>query len=89
VAALIIMSDPSPAASSVELLAAHSQLTQRQAEIALWIASGASTVEVAQRGEISRSTVRRHLEAIFQRTGCRTRAQLVRHVLGISGRPSE
>jgi HD-GYP domain-containing protein (c-di-GMP phosphodiesterase class II) len=49
-------------------------LTPRECSILLEISRGASNKEVARRLEISPSTVRTHMENIFRKLGCSTRA---------------
>jgi DNA-binding CsgD family transcriptional regulator len=49
-------------------------LTTRECSILLEISRGASNKEVARRLEISPSTVRTHMESIFRKLGCSTRA---------------
>jgi DNA-binding CsgD family transcriptional regulator len=75
-AVLLFLGAPRSGLEWITLVQSRTGLTRRQAEIAVWLADGASTVELAQRGGISHATVRRHLEAIFQRTHCHTRSQL-------------
>jgi HD-GYP domain-containing protein (c-di-GMP phosphodiesterase class II) len=49
-------------------------LTPRECRILLEISRGASNKEVARRLDISPSTVRSHMESIFRKLGCATRA---------------
>lgn len=49
-------------------------LTARECSILLEISRGASNKEVARRLDISPSTVRTHMESIFRKLGCSTRA---------------
>lgn len=49
-------------------------LTQRQAEVGLLVVEGATNDQIASRLQISSSTVRKHLEAIFTRLGVGSRA---------------
>ncbi|MBU2065043.1 MAG: LuxR C-terminal-related transcriptional regulator [Gammaproteobacteria bacterium] len=49
-------------------------LTARECRILLEISRGASNKEVARRLDISPSTVRTHMESIFRKLGCSTRA---------------
>jgi len=51
-------------------------LTSRQAEVIRLIARGRSNREVAEQLRISPSTVKRHLENVYDRTGARSRATL-------------
>lgn len=52
----------------------HPLLTPRECGILLEISRGASNKEVARRLEISPSTVRTHVESIFRKLDCATRA---------------
>jgi DNA-binding CsgD family transcriptional regulator len=52
-------------------------LTRRQAEVAVLLVDGLTNAAIAQRLEITDSTVRRHMEAIFDRLGVRSRAAVV------------
>jgi DNA-binding CsgD family transcriptional regulator len=52
-------------------------LSQRETEVAVAIASGASTKEIAGRLGISIHTARRHTERVFAKLGVRSRAQVV------------
>jgi len=51
-------------------------LTDRQAEVIRLIVQGLSNREVAETLEISPSTVKRHLENVYERTGARSRVTL-------------
>lgn len=53
-----------------------SQLSPREREVALAVASGASNKEVARDMGITERTVKAHLTAIFERLGIRDRMQL-------------
>lgn len=52
-------------------------LTQREREVALRVADGASNKEIAQLLEITPRTVKAHMAAIFDKLGVRDRLQLV------------
>lgn len=64
--------------SEVECLRKLFKLTQAEARLSEALADGASLVEAASRVDITRSTAKTHLDAIFTKTGCRRQAQLVR-----------
>ena len=51
-------------------------LTERQAEVLVLIARGRRNSEIAAELQISLSTVKRHLENIFDRLGVRSRGAL-------------
>lgn len=57
-----------PAASSTRLL------TERERDVLHWISLGASNKTVAQKLSISPSTVRTHVESVFRKLECSTRA---------------
>jgi DNA-binding CsgD family transcriptional regulator len=63
-------------AGSVVLDASPRSLSRRQLEVALLYASGLSSKGVAQRARIAPRTARTHLEAIYQRLGVHSRAEL-------------
>jgi len=54
------------------------QLTQAEARIALFLASGGSVKEYAAVSDVSEGTVRVHLKAIFAKTGVHRQMDLVR-----------
>jgi len=58
------------------------RLTPREQEVAIHVAEGFSTLNVAQRLGIREHTVRVHIKAIFRKTGCRSRVEIVRWMLG-------
>jgi DNA-binding CsgD family transcriptional regulator len=61
------------------------KLTQAEARLTEALADGASLVEAASRIDITRSTAKTHLDAIFAKTGCRRQAQLVRLIACLRG----
>lgn len=65
-----------PRANSARVQAAPSTglLTNREREILRWISRGASNKLVAQKLAISPSTVRTHVESVFRKLECSTRA---------------
>lgn len=56
-------------------------LTARQAEIALMVASGAATSQIATSLQISTGTVRKHLEAVYARLGVSSRTAVAATVM--------
>ncbi|SDG19550.1 response regulator [Klenkia brasiliensis] len=57
--------------------AAFSQLTQRELELATWVALGASNDEIAAELVLSPLTVKTHVNRAMAKVGARDRAQLV------------
>ncbi|HEX6684070.1 MAG TPA: response regulator transcription factor [Candidatus Limnocylindrales bacterium] len=68
--------DPGLAAES--LAAGSSPLTQREREVLLTAATGATVRDIAQRLHLSEGTVRNHLSSAIGKTGARTSAEAVR-----------
>jgi DNA-binding CsgD family transcriptional regulator len=62
--------------SPLETRIAALGLTDRQAEVTRLIARGLSNREVAEELQVSPSTVKRHLEDVYRRTGVRSRGAL-------------
>jgi DNA-binding NarL/FixJ family response regulator len=57
------------------------RLTQRECEVLRAVFEGLANKEIADRLEISESSVKAGLQQLFQKTGVRTRGQLVRIAL--------
>jgi DNA-binding CsgD family transcriptional regulator len=72
---------PAPAA-----LAAALSLTRRQAEVLALLAAGRTDAEIAAELGISRHTIRRHVEGIYERLGVRNRAQATAKALHAGAR---
>ena len=51
-------------------------LTEREIEVARWVAKGLSNQEISEEMFVSTRTVKAHLTAIFKKTGCRDRLEL-------------
>ena len=64
---------PAPAATS-------DGLTQREREVALLVADGLRSREVAERLGIASQTVKSHLKTIFDKLGVRNRVELARRL---------
>jgi DNA-binding CsgD family transcriptional regulator len=60
--------------------AAPEGLTEREREIALLIALGASNPEIAQQLFLSRKTIERHVSNVLRKVGARNRAELAARV---------
>ena len=52
---------------------ATDRLTRRECEVMLWVADGLSNAEIARVLVVERSTVRKHLEHIYEKLGVRSR----------------
>jgi len=61
--------------------AAPSRLTPRELKIAELVAQGCNNREIAETLRLSENTVKNHLTNIFQKVGCRNRAQLTAFLL--------
>jgi DNA-binding NarL/FixJ family response regulator len=57
------------------------ELTPRESEIVRYVASGLRNVEVAERLSITESTVKTHLNNIFQKLGLRDRLELTHYAI--------
>ncbi len=56
-------------------------LTQREREVALLVLRGGSTQAIAAELYLSAHTVKAHLKSIFDKTGVRSRRDLVARIL--------
>ena len=63
--------------------ASEQRLTAHEYEIARFVAEGLRNAEIAQRLAISESTVKTHLNNIFQKLHLRDRVELALHALGL------
>ena len=50
------------------------QITDREAEVLLWLSYGKSSIDISDVLSISPRTVQKHLERIFEKLGVETRA---------------
>lgn len=57
------------------------ELTPRESEIVRYVASGLRNIEVAERLSITESTVKTHLNNIFQKLGVRDRLELTHYAI--------
>jgi DNA-binding NarL/FixJ family response regulator len=60
--------------SRAPVAASSGLLTEREKDVLRWISLGASNKAVAQKLAISPSTVRTHVESVFRKLECSTRA---------------
>ena len=69
--------------------AAPAALTEREQEIALLVARGASNPEIARQLFLSRKTIERHVSNVLKKVGARNRAELAAKVaeLKVEGAP--
>ncbi len=70
---------PAPGEPSAPVTAADG-LTQREREVALLVADGLRSREVAERLGIASQTVKSHLKTIFDKLGVRNRVELARRL---------
>jgi DNA-binding CsgD family transcriptional regulator len=84
---LIVIVDPEqePVPDS-EALRRLYRLTKSEAEVALRVLDGTGLVPIAEELSISLSTVRTHLQHVFDKTDTHRQAELVRLLLGWVGR---
>lgn len=61
-------------ASKVDVLLRNTELTQREAEVLLWVSYGKTNRTVSEILGISPRTVNKHLEQVFRKLGVETRA---------------
>jgi DNA-binding CsgD family transcriptional regulator len=75
----VIVEPAHPARISPLLMAAYG-LTEREQDITRAVLGGSATGEIAQALHISPHTVQQHLKAIFEKTGVRSRRELITRV---------
>jgi DNA-binding NarL/FixJ family response regulator len=78
------LESPPPIALRADVYAEQEKpprLTQREGEVLRAVFEGLANKEIADRLEISESSVKAGLQQLFQKTGVRTRGQLVRIAL--------
>lgn len=76
----VIIEEPSPAELAPVLMMAYG-LTSREQTVTGLVCRGLSTREIGQRMHITPNTVQDHLKSIFDKTGVRSRRELVTAIL--------
>lgn len=69
--------EPAHPARIYPLLMSAYELTEREREIVQQVLTGSSTTEIAQALVVSPLTVQNHLTSVFEKTGVRSRRDLV------------
>jgi DNA-binding CsgD family transcriptional regulator len=77
-----VVLEPARAAEALPVMLLAHGLTSREAEIAQLVVRGYSTRQIVDQLHISRHMVRDHLKAVFDKTGVRSRCELVAQLLG-------
>jgi DNA-binding NarL/FixJ family response regulator len=72
-----------PGAAADERIAGWQRLSAREREVLRYAAAGLANKELAQQLTISEATVKVHLTHVFQKLGCRSRAELAAAYHGI------
>ena len=83
-AVVVLLTDPDHAPETpAQLLRRVYGLTRKEAQLALALAAGATLADAAKGLRIAEGTARRHLAAIFARTGIHRQSELVRLILSL------
>ncbi|MDT4938904.1 MAG: hypothetical protein QOG80_2575 [Pseudonocardiales bacterium] len=82
---LVVILEPVEPRAAVPLLLSARGLTSREAEVARLVLRGHSTHLIADTLHISRHTVQDHLKSVFDKTGVRSRRDLVGRLLSPPG----
>jgi DNA-binding CsgD family transcriptional regulator len=72
-----VIVEPAHPARLASLLMAAYGLTEREQEVTRLVLQGNSTAEIAERLVVSAHTVQQHLKSVFDKTGVRSRRELV------------
>jgi DNA-binding CsgD family transcriptional regulator len=72
-----VIVEPAHPVRIASLLMAAYELTEREQEVTRLVLQGYSTVEIATQFAIMPQTVQQHLKSIFDKTGVRSRRELV------------
>ena len=78
--ALVLVVDPGPGDDAAALRRRYG-LTDAEAEVALRIAHGSTPSQIAEHLTVSTTTVRKHLQHVFDKTDTHSQAELVRLLL--------
>lgn len=78
---IAVVIEPAHPGSLTPLLLSSWGLSRRERDVAFLVLRGASTQEIAAELHLSTYTVKDHLKSIFDKTGVRSRRDLVAHVL--------
>jgi HD-GYP domain-containing protein (c-di-GMP phosphodiesterase class II) len=70
----VLLNKPRPIRTQVPAAPLTALLTERERDVLRWISLGASNKTAAQKLSISPSTVRTHIESVFRKLECSTRA---------------
>jgi DNA-binding CsgD family transcriptional regulator len=79
--AILFVSDPETQRTQADVLRTLYGLTPAEAAVASLLAEGKSVKEIADRTTVRENTVRMHLKKIFDKTGTKRQAELVKIVL--------
>ncbi len=74
----LIIEDANKERSPAERLRDRFGLSATEAEIALWLAEGLDTHEIAELRQVSRNTVRNQIQSVLTKLGARHRGELIR-----------
>jgi DNA-binding CsgD family transcriptional regulator len=77
---IAVVVQPAPATTLVDIRLRAAGLTEREREVAAGVLRGDSTAEIATALFLSPWTVQDHLKSIFEKTGVRSRTELVQQV---------
>jgi DNA-binding CsgD family transcriptional regulator len=78
---IAVVIEPAHPGSLMPLLLSSWGLSGRESDVASLVLRGASTREIAAELHLSTYTVKDHIKSIFDKTGVRSRRDLVAHVL--------
>jgi len=82
--AIIVVADPEHETDiTPTFLRRHYGLTPGETEIALMVMNGGDVKDIAERMSVSPSTVKTHLQHVFDKTGTHRQADLIRLLLGL------